>query len=612
VLLALLMIAGLDVLVRTEPPERLWRIVSAERALARADGPDAASFVPVALPDDAPWIAGEKRQRAYYRLRFDLPADEPALWAILIRKPFAAVKVWVNGELLADAGVERTTLPEYRHDLRYNLSPGLLRQGSNEILILSVSQTWHAGLAEVWLGDSAELARYKAQRNRVEKDFPRIALQVIAVLAVILGGVFLVRRQEPAFGWFAGALLLWALHTQLTLRGSALFDSPEFSRPLAAVTLAWFVVLGMVFVHRLLAIEGRRRERRVALAMTLATLLIYLPSLGNRPELFHAFVYGVYVPLVLVVGALIAQTLYLAQRSGQPEARWLLTLASALLVIGIRDWLRDLGWLGGPDSLRYLPFAAPWVFAVFGAMLLRRHAAALTAAEQTNADLEAKVRAKTAEIERNWQHIAVIERERARFEERDRLMRDMHDGVGGHLVQALSMVQAGQSGERIAEAVQAALDDLRLLIDASDIHSEGLSDVLARFRERLQRRLAALGISLDWDFTSMPALPLLHPDRSVDVLRILQEWFTNSIKHAQARRIALTCLRLPAPGGHQPDQLLFEYRDDGCGLPLTQGRGRGLASIEHRARRLGGQLQLISGASGFAARLCFPLQADET
>ncbi len=605
-LLPLSLIVALNWMVDTAPPDPIWRITQAERALVE-DGA-AGTFQPVSLPDRAPWRPESSRQTVVYRLDFVLPDNGPRLWALLVRKPYAAVKVWINGELLADSGVDRLALPEYRYDVRYNVSPGLLRAGANQILIQSVAATWRAGLGEIWLGDSGQLARYKAARNRVEKDLPSIALQVIVGLAVILGGVYLVRRQEPAFGWFSGALLLWALHTHTVLRNSAWLGSPEWSRPVAAVALAWFVVLGMFFVHRLLALHRPRLERAAVALIAAGSVLIYLPSLANRPDAFERLAEWLFIPLVLAIAASVTFTLMQAQRRGNSEASGLLLLAGTLLVIGIRDWIFDLEWIGGPDSMRYLPFAAPLVFVVFGGMLLRRHVAALNSAEAANRDLESKVRDKTAEIERNWRHIASIERERARFDERDRLMRDMHDGVGGHLVQALSLASAGQSAERIAEAVQAGLDDLRLLIDASDIHVERLTDVLARFRERMQRRLGALGIDLIWDFTSLPELPALTPERTVHLLRILQEWLTNSLKHAAPTRIELCCQRLQSATG--PDRLLFEYRDDGPGLPTAAASGRGLLSLQQRARALGGELTLLPGA-GFGARLHFPLRADE-
>lgn len=606
--LGLLLVLSLDWLTRTPLPQPLLPLTQVERVQTGIEQiPDSdAGWVETGLPEDAPMLAGQRRQHAWYRFSFERPDWRPPLWGLLLQRPLAAVSIRVNGQLLADSGVTRARLPEYRHDLRYNLSPGMLREGRNEILILSVSQTRKAGLGRVWLGDSAQLAAYKAERNRIEKDWPGLALQVIVVLAVMLAAFWLVRRQERAFGWFAAALAGWAMHSSLIERNSALFGLAGVHQALVVIGLAWFVVFGLLFVHRLVDWRARRLERAALAFGLLASALLLALSPWQGSPFYQRLVLWLVVPGVLAVGALILLQLWRAAMldRDRQEAQWLLLLAGMLLMIGVRDWLLDLALIGSWQSLRYLPFAAPIVFAVFGWLLLRRHLQALAGVEQANRELEDKVAEKSRAIEANWRRIAEIERERARFEERDRLMRDMHDGVGGHLVQALALSESAAE-PRLREVVQLALDDLRLLIDASDVHSEGLNDILARLRERLSRRLAALGIRLEWDFTRSPALPPLPPSRSIQVLRILQEAVTNVIKHASARQVTIASERLDDPASGQPARLLFEVADDGHGFdPASAHAGRGLRNLRARIAELGGHFHLDS-APGEGCRLRF-------
>lgn len=612
VVLGLLLIAVFDRLTRTPLPQPIHQLTMVERSLAPEEllPAEDADWEAVALPDDAPRRGGG-RQHAWYRLRFDLPEQRPELWGLLLQRPLAAVRIHVNGQLLADSGIRRSRLPEYRNDLRYNLSPDLLREGPNELLILSVSVSRKAGLSRVWIGDSARLATYKSARNRIEKHWPGLALQAIAVLAVMLLAFQAVRPQETAFGWFAAALAGWAGHTALAERNTAPFGMVGVHQALVVLGLVWFVVFGLLFVHRLMAQSARLHERAaIGFGIVASALLIGLSPWRTLPMYDHLVLWLV-VPGVLLLGGLILLELWrAAERSGNRlEARWLLPLAALLLVIGVRDWMLDLGWIGNWQSLRYLPFAAPMVFVVFGALLLRRHAQALAAVEQANRTLEHKVAEKSQAIEANWRRIAQIERERARYDERDRLMRDMHDGVGGHLVQALALAQQA-SDPRVGDAIRSALDDLRLLIDASDIHSEGLNDILARLRERMTRRLASLGIELQWDFTRSPELPALPPERAIQILRVLQEAVTNIIKHARARRvlIAAECLNDPVSG--QPARLLFEVADDGCGFDLRQSReGRGLRNLAARIGALHGHWHLDTRpGSGCRLRFDLPLE----
>jgi signal transduction histidine kinase len=607
--LGLLLIGGFDRLTRTPLPEPMLALTEVERTLAPEDGLPAADaqWDPVSLPDDAPHRGGG-RQHAWYRFRFDLPAQRPELWALLLQRPLAAVRIHINGQLLADSGIGRSRLPEYRHDLRYNLSPGMLREGHNELLILSVSVSRRAGLGQVWLGDSGRLAAYKSARNRIEKDWPGLALQVISVLAVMLAAFQAVRPQETAFGWFSAALGGWAVHTALAERSTALFGLVGLHQSLVVLGLVWFVIFGLLFVHRLMAQHAPLRERAaLGFGILASVLLLGLSPWRNWPIYDHLALWLI-VPGVLLLGGLILFELWRAAVHGgnRQEARWLLPLAAVLLVIGVRDWMLDLRWIGNWQSLRYLPFAAPIVFVVFGALLLRRHAQALAAVEQVNRTLEQKVAEKSRAIEANWRRMAEIEGERARYDERDRLMRDMHDGVGGHLVQALALAE--QSGDhRLSEAIRNALDDLRLLIDASDVHSEGLNDILARLRERLGRRLAGLGIELEWDFTRSPALPRLSPHDTIQILRVLQEAVTNIIKHAAAGRVSIAAECLDDPASGRPVRLLFEVADDGRGFDLRQtGEGRGLRNLAARIAALDGQWHLDSRL-GHGSRLRFDL-----
>lgn len=613
-LVSVLLILALGELTRVRLPAQRQLPIQVERLLSDSDAlpAGATGWVPVSLPDRAPSIADAPLQRAWYRLSFTGGSAPERLQALLLRRPVAALRIHVNGTLIGDSGVDRRPLPVYRSDLRYNLPPALWRPQGMEVLVLSVSRQGRAGLGEVLIADSAELAAYKSTRNWIDKAIPGHSVLISGVLAIAFAAFWLVRRREEAFGWLAAALVGRALFTQLGIQQTPWFDWPELYRCLIYFSLLAFIYCELEFSRVLLRLPGTRTERRVRLLFVLIAGLLLALSLAHSGS--HVLVGALLaVPAALGVGAIVVRRLARHARAHPDslEVRALLVLAGILLLVGLRDWLYDLHLLGPDGSGRFQHFLTPVAFAVFGGMLLRRHLAALDAAESLNRTLEARVADKTAELERTWQHIAAVERERARFEERDRLMRDMHDGVGGHLVQALAMADAGQPIERVREAVQYSLDDLRLLIDASDIHVERLNDVYARFRERVARRLATLGITLDWDFTRMPELPRLAPERTIQLLRILQELLTNTVKHAGARYIRIDCQLLTVTGA--PAQLMLDVADDGRGFdPHRAAPGRGIDNLRQRARQLGGTLHLDARPGGGChARVVIPLERDE-
>jgi signal transduction histidine kinase len=115
--------------------------------------------------------------------------------------------------------------------------------------------------------------------------------------------------------------------------------------------------------------------------------------------------------------------------------------------------------------------------------------------------------------------------------------------------------------------------------------------VLATLRYRLQPRLEAAGLKVDWDVEALPSLPGLTPQKVLQVQRVLLEAFTNVIRHAQA-----TTLTVWARSLQEPPRLALEVRDDGVGFDLAAGAGPGLGlrSMRSRSEAIGGQLTLQS------------------
>ena len=89
-------------------------------------------------------------------------------------------------------------------------------------------------------------------------------------------------------------------------------------------------------------------------------------------------------------------------------------------------------------------------------------------AEHANELLEERVAQKSHELGESYERLRASEAARTRAEERARISREMHDGIGGQLMTALRGVERGAfSQERLAELLQESLDDLRLIIDAT-------------------------------------------------------------------------------------------------------------------------------------------------
>lgn len=192
--------------------------------------------------------------------------------------------------------------------------------------------------------------------------------------------------------------------------------------------------------------------------------------------------------------------------------------------------------------------------------------------------------------------------------ERERILGDMHDGVGSQLLGLVVELRAQRiEGPRLLETVESCLDDLRLAVHALDASQPSLELVFGEQRARLEARCAAAGLELSWSNAELNPPAALDPAGVLQALRFVQEAFTNALRHARARRIELRLRRMPGEPG-QPGRIEIVIADDGVGFDPARvaGSGRGLAGLELRSLRLGGELLLASTSQGTTVTLRFP------
>jgi signal transduction histidine kinase len=203
----------------------------------------------------------------------------------------------------------------------------------------------------------------------------------------------------------------------------------------------------------------------------------------------------------------------------------------------------------------------------------------------------------------------------AREEERRRLRRDLHDGLGSALA-ALNF-RAGAIRRLLASDLAAAdalvveqrdglrnaIADIRRLVYGLRPPALDELGLVAAIRERATHfSSATMAEPQDADglrvtVTAPDSLPALPAAVEVAAYRIVQEALTNVARHAQARTCAV---RLALDASARPDEtaaLTVEVVDDGVGLPPVLRDGVGLRSMRERAEELGGTFasETVSG-----------------
>lgn len=215
----------------------------------------------------------------------------------------------------------------------------------------------------------------------------------------------------------------------------------------------------------------------------------------------------------------------------------------------------------------------------------------------------------TAELQRSRERLVT-----AREEERRRLRRDLHDGLGPALAsQALALDGARKlllTDPSAADALladltehtKAAVEDIRRLVYALRPPALDELGLVPGLHEQAERyRQAALQIEV----VAPEALPPLSAAVEVAVYRIVQEALTNVVRHANAAHASVRlCL--------DREVLIAEVRDDGQGIPVEIRAGVGLSSMRERAMELGGSCT-VEPAAGGGTRVCarLPLIEEE-
>lgn len=215
------------------------------------------------------------------------------------------------------------------------------------------------------------------------------------------------------------------------------------------------------------------------------------------------------------------------------------------------------------------------------------------AATATADKLNALVAEREREILAGLQDLRRHERESLLLEERARIMRDMHDGIGGQLLGLVMRARANRlSGPALVNGLEESLDDLRLVVGSLEQGDGTLATALGAFRARLEPRCEAAGAALVWRIEDVGETPGFGPDRTLQVYRILQEACTNALKHGRPDRIEVVLRR-------EAGQVLLSLEDNGGGFdPDTVQAGRGLANMRYRAARIGATLIVRSVPGG--------------
>ena len=538
----------------------------------------------------------------WYRLSFEQPDDWPSELGVYLPQYESNASVFINQSWIGDAGPPGSL--NWNQPAYFPFPSTLLQSGTNTIEVrLEAYGTPGAGLSSIEIGPN-QLLRPRWQRQWWFRVGATEIGTVLAVLSALLfGAVWLGKSRDSVYGWCSLAAMSWGInslnyHVQVP--------------PVTYWAWKWLVHAGLdlfaltfaFLVLRMIDVRMPRTERAMMLFTGLA---VSVPILAPREYFFslaNCFHGG-----SLLFGLTAAIWLVRGRSRLQPyEFGVFLFLGFFFNALLVRDYAIQVGWLPN-ESARLFHLTAPMLFSAFAITLLVRFIVTYRNAERTNIILEQRVKEKETELERHFSRLGELEQLQAVSHERERIMREMHDGMGGHLVSALSMVEeADEDSSEVAGELRRSLDEMRLVIYSLDSAAHDITSALATLRERLEPRLRLAGVIFQWQVTDLPLVNRFGPEQYLHILRIFQEAITNALKHSGAQEICITTG--VETGAQGREHIFIRVSDDGRGMSTSAKKGYGIQNMTFRAKALGGALDVRSSSPGTRVELRFPIDLD--
>ncbi len=564
-----------------------YLITQAEFVVSFDDKPPTEGWQPLGQDRYPARGANDAFTSVWYRIENPRPNEMSAFY---VPFPVSNVDIWHLGERQKMLGPMSLPLYYARAPVLVPLSAGTSGNQDTNVYMRVAHHRVKAWVPQSYVAPFDLATRDFADQEFILKWLPIGILCVMSVFVVFNFGLYLLNRKETAYGWYALTMLLWALHTAHPLIHAIPFHHPLWFA-LLYILLLWIPV-ELVFVNRFFSLKAPRLEKTVLIVSLLTALVLVAVSLQKNTEPMSFVAQRLLTPWTIICTVLLTTRYFVALRKSWTFESVSLWLASgAFFGVGIRDFLFELtpgGWTP-PGNAYYLQYVAVIPMLLFGWHLLRRYASALVIANLKNEELDKTVTERTAELEASYAKIAEEESRRSVAEERARLMRDMHDGLGGHLVHALALSEQGGDDE-LQKALRLALDDLRLVVDSLSPEQRGLTQLLATYRHRVSKMLSRTGTKVTWDIDEVHEQKQLSPKQALNVLRILQEAVTNAVRHSGGDQIRVAL-------SDAADGIRLLVSDNGKGMRQTSF-GRGITNMYTRATEMGAQLDVDSNRDG--------------
>lgn len=520
-----------------------------------------------------------------------------------------AGQIFINDDLLwQDRSLVEPLSRSWNMPRNWSLPASSLKHGENVFWIRVVAvPTQNSGLGKVFLGDDdvvMPIFQKLWYEQRVLHFFNLIFSFTLGIIAFL---VWLFRRQETVFGWFALTSLFWVVFMSSTV----MIVSPlgltalQIAR-INSVLLFGFSVFSCFYAWRLALQKFVYLERFLIFCLAAFSVAGFLTS----DEHLRTYILICFASSIVVLLSLYLSYPWLAYRAKKHESYLLAVVFIFYAFITVHDalYLIKLN-----DAYPLSAYTAPITTLLIAIILAMRLAQNIRKIEHFNQTLAENVlqATKALELSLNTQHR--LELDNIRLQERMHLAHDLHDGLGGSLVRSMAIIDqspSNLSNQQFLSMLKVLRDDLRQIIDTGSSSNNSVPETPmiwgAAIRYRFMQIFDELDIASTWRF---PEQWMVQPTAldCLTLLRVIEESLTNIIKHSQASHVKVELYYV------NHSQLILEIIDDGIGFDVDavakSGISVGLRSMQIRLVKTNATLHIESSSKGTIVKVTQSLLA---
>jgi signal transduction histidine kinase len=545
--------------------------------------------------------------------------DNQAVYSILFPQILHGGNFYLNGNLVS-------SLPASNNTIRYtwyepymiSLPASLLNQNKiNHIQIEQSAYQRNFIIPAIYFGSQASIEKEFHTINFLNKVLSTATNIVCWSAGLFLLGIWFSAKREKTYGLAGTVTVLWSTLFTLALINVLPMHLWIYWRAALYLSTGLLVTLMTLLVISFCKIEVPSSFKNFIWAWTITgptCFMIFGQSLEQWLDIYWT---GVLISFYLfAILALIITCI----RKPTPILIALLVQSNISFVLAIHDYGAQAGFLtkyaknlseyGIPEFLLqpiYLThLGLPLLLVIVGFILVKEYAQNVIAIKNSNLTLQSELEKRTEELNIANQERNRIEIHNAATEERQKIFQDIHDGLGSKLLLALITLRSQEpKSPKVEEEISNCLDELRFIVNNDGLEYKDICEYVRDICIKQTLHFEYSDINFKFRVSNCRRTNF-NTYQKINIIRIIQECFSNILKHSKATHAQLIMREING-------SMFLIVQDNGIGFRLTPiseaQTTRGVLGIKKRLNDIGGRYKLHSALQG--TRWVFIIKSTE-